>query len=81
MRKSRRVRIARLNLSPHRDPLDHSKVKLYRLALRRGEKFPPIEISDVDDLLWIEDGYHRYYAHKLEGRKMILATAIVTDRP
>ena len=73
----RRVRIARL-LRSRRHPLDQGRIRLLRLALRRGEKLPPIDIITRDDgSLWVFDGYHRYRAYKLEGRKTILANVIV----
>jgi uncharacterized ParB-like nuclease family protein len=70
------VKIARLKRSRRHDPLDRGRIKMFRLALRRGEEFPPIDVSDIDGSLWIFDGYHRYHAHKLEGRKTILANVI-----
>lgn len=74
----KRIHIDQLHLRRMRfKNLDHAVVGLYQQALRRGAKFPPIEIVNIGGKLWIHEGYHRYYAHKREGRKTILARNIV----
>ncbi len=51
------VQIARLKRSRRHDPLDRGRIKMFRLALRRGEQLPPIDIStDIDGSLWILTG-------------------------
>ena len=56
-------------------PPDRSKVERYRRELRKGAKFPPIEVvwrSPFWGGGWeVLDGHHRYHAHRLEGRKTI----------
>jgi hypothetical protein len=63
------------------DP-DRNKVARYRRALRRGAKFPPIEVylrPPIVAQLWgpeaagweVVDGHHRYHTHRLEGRETI----------
>ncbi|SDJ91619.1 hypothetical protein SAMN05216338_107316 [Bradyrhizobium sp. Rc2d] len=75
---SERIHIDRLHLRRMRfKDLDHAVVKAYQQALRGGAKFPPIEIVNIRGKLWIHEGYHRYYAHKREGRKTILARNII----
>jgi uncharacterized ParB-like nuclease family protein len=73
-----RIRISEFyhNQSPR--PLDPDRIKMYRRFLRRGEKLPPIDITYIDGEPWIESGFHRFHAHKLEGRKTILANVIGT---
>ena len=77
----RHTQISHLHLRRNRfRELDHSVVKKYQLAVRRGDKFPPIEVIDYYGKLWIHEGYHRYYTHKREGRKTIFARTIVRYR-
>jgi ParB-like nuclease family protein len=54
------------------EPLDRKKVTRYRKALRRGDAFPPIGVIRYRVGCYeILDGYHRFHAHRLEGRKTI----------
>jgi len=44
------------------------------LALKRGVHMPPIKVAKLTDgRFLIRDGRHRYLAHKLLGRKTIMA--------
>jgi uncharacterized ParB-like nuclease family protein len=55
-----------------RGGLDRKKITLYRQALRRGDIFPPIDVQkNRVGLYEVMDGFHRYHAHRLEGRKTI----------
>jgi ParB-like chromosome segregation protein Spo0J len=60
------------------EDLDRNKVARYRRALRRGDTFPPIVvIKHRIGLYEIFDGFHRFHAHRLEGRKTIqIAVAV-----
>jgi uncharacterized ParB-like nuclease family protein len=74
----KRIQIAKLSLGRRREPLDHGWIKELRARLRRGEKLRPIDVStEYDGTLRVQDGYHRYHAHRKEGRKSILANVIV----
>jgi len=54
------------------EDLDWNKVARYRRALRRRDLFPPIAvIKHCIGLYEILDGFHRFHAHRLEGRKTI----------
>jgi ParB-like chromosome segregation protein Spo0J len=53
---------------------DRNKLERYRRALRKGAKFPPIDVihTGFENGDWdIVDGVHRYHAHRLEGRETI----------
>ena len=59
-------------MGPRSEKLDRVKVTRYRQALRRGDKFPAIAvIKHRRGRYKIFDGYHRFHAHRLEGRKTI----------
>ena len=61
--------------------LDLKKITLYRQALRRGDIFPPIDVKKKRVGLYeVLDGFHRYHAHRREGRKTI-EIAIQIGRP
>jgi ParB-like chromosome segregation protein Spo0J len=67
-----RVRISSIHLRPRPDPLDRKKVTRYRQTLRRGDVFPAIWVEKfLTGRYELMDGYHRYHAHRLEGRKTI----------
>jgi ParB-like chromosome segregation protein Spo0J len=66
------ARISSIVVGPRIDKLDRAKVTRYRQALRRGDMFPPIAvIKHRRGCYEIFDGYHRFHAHRLEGRKTI----------
>jgi ParB-like chromosome segregation protein Spo0J len=52
--------------------LDRKKVTRYRQALRRRDKFPPIDVERYGPGRYgVQDGFHRFRALRLEGRKTI----------
>jgi ParB-like chromosome segregation protein Spo0J len=58
--------------------LDRKKITRYRQALRRGDIFPPILVMQYRRGRYeVFDGFHRYHAHRLEGRKTIEIFVIV----
>jgi uncharacterized ParB-like nuclease family protein len=68
-----RVPLRSIYLRRRLDPMDRKKVTLYRQALRRGDVFPPIDVHKFRVGYYeVMDGYHRFHAHRLEGRKTIL---------
>lgn len=74
-----RVLIRSIFLPRRLDPLDRKKVTQYRQALRRGDTFPPIYVEKYRVGLYeVMDGYHRYHAHRLEGRKTIRVRVIMS---
>jgi hypothetical protein len=65
---------------PFFQALDRKKIAGYRRALRRGDVFPPIKVTKPRvGLYTIFDGFHRFHAHRLEGRKTI--QTMVVDHP
>lgn len=61
------------------DPFDRKKVTRYRQALRRGDTFPPVGvIQHRIGRYEVLDGFHRFHAHRLEGRKTIQITVVVS---
>jgi uncharacterized ParB-like nuclease family protein len=72
------VWISSIVLGRRSEKLDRKKVARYRRALRQGDTFPPIEvIKHRLGCYEVFDGYHRFHAHRLEGRKTILTRVIV----
>jgi ParB-like chromosome segregation protein Spo0J len=58
--------------------LDRKKITRYRQALRQGDTFPPIGvIKHRPGCYEVLDGYHRFHAHRLEGRKTIRISVVV----
>ena len=73
-----RVLVRSVVLGRRRDKLDRKKITRYRHALRRGDTFPPIAvIKHRSGHYEVLDGYHRFHAHRLEGRKTIQINVIV----
>ena len=68
----KRVKMDRLSGSRRFGTYDREKITFYREALRRREKLRPVDVENFADGLRIFDGYHRFRAHRLEGRKTIL---------
>jgi hypothetical protein len=66
------ARISSIVVGPRLEKLDRKKITRYRQALRRGDTFPPVAcIRHRRGCYEISDGYHRFHAHRLEGRKTI----------
>lgn len=65
------------SLSPHETlqlrhtGTDRATVLRYAEAMKMGDKFPPLEIAQVGQRLYIIDGYHRHAAAQQSGRKQI----------
>jgi len=38
---------------------DGAQVKRYSIAMRQGDKFPPIYLAQINSALFIIDGFHR----------------------
>ena len=55
-------------------------VRRLRKAIRRGEKINPIDLTKGNPHHEIGDGYHRYTAHLLEGKKTIPARFYTVDK-
>ena len=73
-----RVLVRSVVLGRRRDKLDRKKITRYRQALRRGDTFPPVAvIKHQPGHYEVLDGYHRFHAHRLEGRKTIRINVIV----
>jgi ParB-like nuclease domain len=78
MRTSSRVLLSSVEATGHREGVDWNKVARYRRCLRRGDTFPPVDvIKHRVGHYQVLDGYHRFHAHRLEGRKSIRVTVIV----
>lgn len=66
------ARISSIVVGPRIEKLDRAKVARYRQALRQGDTFPAIAvIRHGRGCYQIFDGYHRFHAHRIEGRKTI----------
>ena len=73
-----RVLLSSVRAVGHVDGIDWNKVTRYRRALRRGDTFPPIEVIKYRVGFYeVFDGFHRFHAHRLEGRKTIQTSVIV----
>jgi hypothetical protein len=77
-RPLKRVLFRSVHAGRHRDGMDWNKVACYRRALRRGDTFPPVVvIKHRIGFYEVFDGFHRFHAHRLEGRKTIqIAVAV-----
>ncbi len=51
--------------------LDEEKVQQYVTILENGGKFPPIDVFQDDDRLYVSDGFHRGEAHRRAGVEII----------
>lgn len=73
------ARISSIILGPMiTNKLDRAKVARYRQALREGDTFPPVAcIRHRRGCYEISDGFHRFHAHRLEGRKTIAVWFVV----
>ncbi|MGJ4888832.1 hypothetical protein ACQR1Y_11590 [Bradyrhizobium sp. HKCCYLRH3099] len=82
MTRTRDINLADLRQDRRRDgPVDLDHVESMRLALRRGDTLPPVDVADLGDMIKLLDGYDRVRAHRLERRKTILANVIVEATP
>ena len=50
-----------------REQMHEAVVQEYAEAMQRGEKFPPLEVFDDGENLWLADGWHRLAAAKKAG--------------
>lgn len=60
--------------------LNRSNVASLRRALRDGDALPPVAVDMVTRRprrYKVLDGFHRYHAHALEGRKTIRVRVII----
>lgn len=56
-----------------RATLDDAAIADYAAAMTDGAQFPPVEIIDDGQTLWLVDGFHRYHATTRSGQTSILA--------
>jgi uncharacterized ParB-like nuclease family protein len=76
---AKRTLVRCVTLGRRTERLDRKKVTRYRQALRRGDTFPPVDVVEHRPGLYeVMDGYHRFHAHRLEGRKTIQIRVIVS---
>jgi hypothetical protein len=56
----------------HQRPVNPDKVLAMAAVLRRGGQLPPIEVrSGFNGELWVVNGQHRVWAHRLAGRRTV----------
>lgn len=68
------LNIDRLVIDPSfqvRRQTDHQKVREYARAMANGVRFPPLTVADVDGVLFLVDGFHRYEAYRSLGREWV----------
>jgi hypothetical protein len=58
---------------------DAAKVRLYRAALRRREKLPPLHVARLGGVLVLMDGFHRMRGYKQEGRKTVTVQVVIDE--
>ena len=84
------LNIDRLVIDPSfqvRRQTDHQKVREYARAMENGVWFPPLTVADVDGVLFLVDGFHRYEAYRslevqwvdADVRQMTLKEALRTS--
>jgi ParB-like chromosome segregation protein Spo0J len=59
--------ITRPDYTQVRERLDREAIATYAETMRNGEKFPPIDLVEVDGKLILAHGFHRFDAAKLAG--------------
>lgn len=57
--------------------IDQVVVSEYAQALEAGAEFPPVEVVSDGAAHWLVDGFHRYYAHRKQGRSQIRAQVTI----
>jgi hypothetical protein len=81
----KRVRLSQIEpavqrATPKMGLMSYQRVQKYTRALKKGAKFPPIDIhkniSTAKKPWKITDGHHRYYAHLAAKRKTIKAEIV-----
>src|SRR6266436_354338 len=55
------------------DGLRQDVIDEYREGVQRGDSFPAVVVVFDGSMYYLVDGYHRYYAHRLEQREIIEA--------
>jgi uncharacterized ParB-like nuclease family protein len=61
--------------------VDHDVVREYAARLKEGAQFPRVVVFlDAQGVYWLASGHHRHGAHKLAGRKTILAEVRIGER-
>jgi hypothetical protein len=73
-------RIRRDGGTQPRASLDEATIAEYAEALAGGAEFPPVDVFNDGERLWLADGYHRLAAHERAGKHFILATLHQGDR-
>jgi len=75
-RNPRLIAINRLRIdggTQARANLDDAAIADYAAAMGDGAQFPPVEVIDDGQTLWLVDGFHRYHATTRSGQENILA--------
>lgn len=79
-RKIKIVHLAPESATQVRVFLDEKAVADYAEAIRADQEFPPIDVFDDGETLWVGDGFHRIAAHRKAGRDTIEAIVHKGDR-
>lgn len=56
-----------------RESMDQKLVEQYREAIIDGQEFPPVDVFDDGDAIWLADGFHRWHATDSAGLVKIKA--------
>ena len=56
-----------------RESIDQKLVEQYREAIIDGQEFPPVDVFDDGDAIWLADGFHRWHATDSAGLVKIKA--------
>lgn len=64
-----------------RNRIDQQTVKNYVSAMQAGSQFPPVTVAEIEERLFLIDGFHRYAAATETGRQEIEAVVVkMTER-
>ena len=53
-----------------REKTDSDRIEIYREDILKGDRFPPVIVTEKDGKLLLVDGNHRYFAHLQAGTKV-----------
>ena len=56
-----------------RAALDEATIGEYAEAIQAGAEFPPVDVFNDGERLWLADGFHRIVAHERAGKHFVLA--------
>jgi hypothetical protein len=57
-----------------REKMDESAINDYSEAVKNGDVFPPVTVFFHEEIYYLADGFHRYYAYKNAGKVDIECT-------